>query len=565
MKNQKRLILALLAAMTLVIALLALVFFCLSGGHLHTHEAPVSALSGALCEQQSAQTRVVTVVLPKDFDGARSILFKTTHTRVEVSVGRKTVYRFGYEGNPSFLRSPGAVWHVVDLPEGSAGSTLSIYLTAVYEDYYGNDLVLSYGSHEGCELALLTDSLPIVIIDCIIFFAGALCLLMHAIGRLHRRTTGRNRFLLVALFSFTIAMWSLCQSGFLQFLIPDGPTLYLIDFFSFNLFPVPFNLFLAAICVMPRQQRMFGGLAALYMIDLAISCALQFSGVCDMFLLMIFTHALMAVNVVCVYVGIRQEVRKADNHMAVKFRLPLYVVMLFALSELVVYYINDFRQTSIFLPLGTIVFITMLMWDLVAQYYNGILEEQKIAYFKKLASTDMLTDVFNRNAYEHMLRRLEEKDPVGMMPLCVILFDVDNLKLINDHYGHEKGDEALRRCCRCIREAFGEDASCYRIGGDEFVCLSEHVDTLVSAAGRFEDAVARMAQTLDFPFSVSIGYATFEPQNDRRLTDVINRCDEMLYRNKEKKAQFVMPEDFSTVSGASVDKRASRFERFTGS
>lgn len=553
MKNQKCLTLALLGAMALAIALLALVFFCLSGAHLHTHDAPVELLSGSLFEQQSAQTRVLSITLPEDFDQAQSILFKTTHTRVEVSVGRKTVYRFGYEGNPSFLQSPGAIWHVVDLPEGSAGSTLSIYLTAVYPDYYGNDLILSYGSHEGCELALLTDSLPIVIIDCIILFAGALCLLMHFIGQLHRRATGRSRFLLVALFSFTIAMWSLCQSGFLQFLIPDGPTLYLIDFFTFNLFPVPFNLFLAAICIMPRQQRMFSGLAALYLIDLALSCVLQFTGVCDMFRLMVFTHALMAVNVVCVYIGIRQEVRKADNRMAAKFRIPLYVVMLFALSELVVYYINDFRQTSIFLPLGTIVYITMLMWDLVAQYYNGILEEQKIAYFKKLASTDMLTEVFNRNAYEHMLRRLEEQDPVGMMPLCVILFDVDNLKLINDHYGHEKGDEALRTCCRCIREAFGEDASCYRIGGDEFVCLSGHVDTLLSCAARFESTVARMAQTLDFPFSVSIGYATFDPQTDHRLPDVMHRCDEMLYLNKEKKAQFVMPEDFSTACGVSVD------------
>ena len=553
MKNQKRLTLALLAAMVLSIALLALVFFCLSGAHLHTHEAPVELLSGSLSEQQSAQTRVLTITLPEAFDQAQSILFKTTHTRVEVSVGRNTVYRFGYEGNPSFLRSPGAIWHVVDLPEGSAGSTLSIYLTAIYEDYYGNDLVLSYGSHEGCELALLMDSMPIVIIDCIILFAGALCLLMHIIGHLHHRATGRSRFLLVALFSFTIAMWSLCQSGFLQFLIPDGPTLYLIDFFTFNLFPVPFNLFLAAICVMPRQQRMFGGLAVLYLIDLALSCALQFAGICDMFRLMVFTHALMALNVVCVYIGIRQEVCKADNHIAAKFRIPLYVVMLFALSELVVYYINDFRQTSIFLPLGTIVFITMLMWDLVAQYYNGILEEQKIAYFKKLASTDMLTDVFNRNAYEHMLRRLEEQNTVGMTPLCVILFDVDNLKLINDHYGHDKGDEALRTCCRCIREAFGEDASCYRIGGDEFVCLSGQADALTASVSRFESAVAQLAQTLDFPFSVSIGYATFDPQTDQRLPDVMHRCDEMLYRNKEKKAQFVMPEDFSTASGVSVD------------
>ena len=552
MKQQKRLTAALLGAMTATVVILVCMFFLISGSHLMVHLPPTTPLSGQLTEQQSAQMRVFSIALPEDFDAAQSILFKTTHTRVEVCVGRETMYRFGFTGNPSFLRSPGAVWHVVDLPEGSAGSTLSIYLSAVYEDYYGNDLVLSYGSHAGCELALLMDSLPIAIIDCIILFAGALCLMMHFIGRLHRRSTGFNRFLLVALFSFAIAIWSLCQSGFLQFFIPDGPTLYLIDFFSFNLFPVPFNLFLAAICVMPRQQRMFGGLAALYLIDLALSCALQFAGVFDMFSLMVVTHALMAANVFCVYAGIRQEVTQANNHMAAKYRIPLYVVMLFALLELVIYYINDFRQTSVFLPLGTIVFIIMLMWNLVAQYYTGILEEQKIAYFKKLASTDMLTEVFNRNAYEHMLRRFDQHE-IELMPMRVILFDVDNLKLINDHYGHEKGDEALRCCCRCIRKAFGEDVSCYRIGGDEFVCLTERIHSFELDARRFEQETAEMARTLDFPFSVSMGWASFDPQMDHRLSEVIHRCDEMLYRNKEQKAEFVMPEDFSTAFAKSVD------------
>ena len=152
-----------------------------------------------------------------------------------------------------------------------------------------------------------------------------------------------------------------------------------------------------------------------------------------------------------------------------------------------------------------------------------------------------------------MLRRLDQHE-IELMPLRVILFDVDNLKLINDHYGHEKGDEALRCCCRCIREAFGEDISCYRIGGDEFVCLTERVETFRADEARFYEAKAEMAKTLDFPFSVSMGWASFDPQTDRKLPDVIHRCDEMLYHNKEKKAKFVMPKDLSTASAESVDK-----------
>ena len=70
---------------------------------------------------------------------------------------------------------------------------------------------------------------------------------------------------------------------------------------------------------------------------------------------------------------------------------------------------NGFRQTSVFLPLGTIVFIIMLVWIQVSQYYRAMLEEQKLAYLEKLANTDILTEALNRNAYEDTLRRLEQQ------------------------------------------------------------------------------------------------------------------------------------------------------------
>ena len=120
-------------------------------------------------------------------------------------------------------------------------------------------------------------------------------------------------------------------------------------------------------------------------------------------------HVTMLINVVCVFVFTQLEIRREHNEMAKKMRLPLYVVMLFAAAELVVYYLRDFTQTSIFIPLGTIVFIIMLTCQLVSQYYSSVLEEQKMAYFRKLANTDMLTEVFNRNAYEDRLRSLEQR------------------------------------------------------------------------------------------------------------------------------------------------------------
>ena len=182
----------------------------------------------------------------------------------------------------------------------------------------------------------------------------------------------------------------------------------------------------------------------------------------------------MAANVFFVFYCLNIEIKKENNDMARKFRFPLYVVMFFAAGELITYYLNDFRETSYFIPMGTIVFIVMLASQLVSHYYQGLLEEEKMAYFKKLANTDMLTEVFNRNAYEDRLKNLEQQE-FELQSTCVVMFDINNMKAINDCYGHECGDQALKACCRCILAAFGDEGSCYRIGGDEFVCFATDV------------------------------------------------------------------------------------------
>lgn len=247
--------------------------------------------------------------------------------------------------------------------------------------------------------------------------------------------------------------WSLCQCGFLQFLIPDGRTLYFVDFFSFFLFPVPFNLFVCSICRTKYRRGLCGSGGG-------ISCE-HGGGRCgaDVRLAGYFPDdardpwadggecALRVLG--------RQPGDPPDGRPSVKrFRLPLYIIMAFALMELAMYYANDFRDTSVFLPIGTIVFIAVLVWIQVARYYRAILEEQKLAYFEKLANMDILTEALNRNAYENTLKRLEQQE-LEVKATCVVLFDINDMKRINDNFGHENGDAALKSCYRCIQKAFG--------------------------------------------------------------------------------------------------------------
>lgn len=551
MHNQRILTRCLITAICWTTLFIAVTFLFFSDVHVQMPETYTKPLHSNIYAREGDQTRILSIPLPQEFDEPFSLLFKTTHTKVEITLGRTSIYSYGHEGMPSFISSPGAVWHIVDIPAGSAGLSMAIYIDAVYKDYYGNDPEIRFGSREGCAAQLLINSLPIVIINCIILFVGIVCLVLHSIGWLRRGVTAKNSFLFVGLFAFSIATWSLCQSGFLQFLIPDGLALYLIDFFSFYLFPVTFNLFLASICK-ERSETVFCFLAGGYLLELTLFAILQAAGVTDLFQTLRFGHILMAINAVCVFFFVHYEIYHEKNDMARKFRIPLYVVISFGIAELVSYYINGFRQTSYFLPVGTIVFIFMLTSQLITQYYHSVLEEAKMAYFKKLANTDMLTEVFNRNAYENKLRSLAQQE-MQLRTTCVVLFDINNMKQINDRYGHDHGDQALKACCRCILRAFGDEGSCYRIGGDEFVYLCHNREDIQHCAARFGEIVRREAQNLDFPFRVAIGYASYDPQKDNSLSDLIRRSDEMMYRSKELQKRYDDPFALSTEKAALVE------------
>ena len=310
-------------------------------------------------------------------------------------------------------------------------------------------------------------------------------------------------FLNLGIFSLLIALWSLNQCGFLQFLVPDGRTLYFIDFFTFYLFPVPFNFLLYDICKSKFQKGALF-LSVSYLINMGAAVLLQCMGIVDIFLILPITHLIMFVNAAYTIGLIHYEAKQLGNELARKFRYPMYLIMCFSLSELLVYYIRRFQQTSIFLPLGTLLFILMLIWIQVSQYYEQCIQKQKLIYFQKLANIDMLTEAMNRNAYENMIRYLDEQE-LELHTTGVVLLDLDNLKEINDNFGHEKGDEALKLCYQCIRQAFPSEQNCFRIGGDEFAYIfhKDEKELIADKIHKLELLLNEKDQDLSYSLSVS--------------------------------------------------------------
>lgn len=491
-------------------------------------------------ERSEDNIRIEDVILPDSFQNQQSILFKTTHTRAEVLLDGEKIYEFGNDTDTlRFMKSPGPCWHIVDLPKNSDGKHLQVRIISVYSDYYGNSFHLFGGTKGDCTLKILSNSLCSLVLGCEILSLGIICLILcFSIMRKNDKYSSDESYMIflnLGVFSLLITLWTLKQCGFLQFLIPDPRALYFIDYFTFFLFPVPFNFILYDICK-SKYRKGAVHLSILYLCNMAAAVLLQCTGVIDIFRILPVTHLIMLVNVIYTVILIRYESIKLQNEAARHFKYPMYLVMAFGVAELIAYYIQHFQQTSIFLPFGTVLFTLLLVWIQVSRFYDHYLQKQKLVYLQKLADTDLLTDTMNRNAYEKKVNRLNvQKDKLHTTGL--ILFDLDNLKIINDRFGHEKGDEALQLCSQCIKQFFPDKENLFRIGGDEFAYFYNK-----NKENNIGDKIAQLNQTLEstehtfnYPLSISSGYACFLPEMDSTFKDLAKRSDLMLYRIKRKR------------------------------
>ena len=157
----------------------------------------------------------------------------------------------------------------------------------------------------------------------------------------------------------------------------------------------------------------------------------------------------------------------------------------------------------------------------------------------ELAHTDALTGIGNKTAYDDEIRRIEWEIAEGDAKFGIVMVDLNFLKRINDTYGHEQGNVAIRKLCRLVCRIF-ENSPAFRIGGDEFAVIIEgndydNIEPLIKEFNR-ELKKINAEPTLE-PWeriSASIGYALYDAVMDNSAANVFKRADKAMYRRKQE-------------------------------
>lgn len=170
---------------------------------------------------------------------------------------------------------------------------------------------------------------------------------------------------------------------------------------------------------------------------------------------------------------------------------------------------------------------------------NDILDkDEQISEISKQAYQDSLTNVGSSSAFRRECEMLDEEIEEDMAKFGLIIFDINNLKYVNDTCGHDRGNDYIKGCCKIICEHF-KHSPVFRIGGDEFAVVlrsrdyAEREELLRAVEEEFEKAYHNPDARPWERYSASAGIAVFTP-GDGSVHQVLKRADEQMYAAKEE-------------------------------
>ncbi len=182
---------------------------------------------------------------------------------------------------------------------------------------------------------------------------------------------------------------------------------------------------------------------------------------------------------------------------------------------------------------GKLLWIEGILEDITRRINAEKILHQKKLELEKLATTDILTGVYNRYSImkhiEEEMQRIKRKEE----SLSLIMYDFDHFKDINDNYGHDIGDYVLKEATKIIVQIIREIDKVGRYGGEEFLILLPYsnLSNALEVAERIRDAIAsHQFEGID---QVTISLGVTEYLEDESLQSFLKRTDEKMYQAKQ--------------------------------
>lgn len=395
--------------------------------------------------------------------------------------------------------------------------------------FSGTINTVHYGSGEALLYDMAAREFLGIILAFLLFFAGIIFL----ISALFLRQLTDRRFLYLGLFAVSMSIWILSEARVLQLFTGNRFVIGGLSYLMVTYMPIPLIFYLRDI-VLCKYSKLMNYFSMLFTGLLVMNLILQISGTAHLIEVIPVTLGSLVLLAGVMLVLLFREAFSEKNPDARKFLLYAAVLVIFSFFEIAAFFFQIFDSISSFLRIGIFIFFIFLVIDSF-KYINDLLRKKNEAHFyEKLAFKDILTGGFNHNAFERDIKPLIQN--TEQQPFRLILLDLNDLKLINDTFGHRTGDEALKASYSALEAAFGTYGKCYRVSGDEFasILFDTNEELYESGIKNLRKKLHEESPNKPRRLEIAIGSSVYSPEQTSDFTAFYHEVDKLMYENKKQ-------------------------------
>lgn len=462
-------------------------------------------------------------------DASRQALsFYTKDAFVKVKLNNMEIYSYGHRGR--FCSSPGSHWHTVKIPTILKTDRLSIEVEYVYSQDYTTKLSANIGETDDIIFSLLSQDVVDLALNVVLVIIGVCSCALGLFEKSDGVKNASNFYL--GLLGLSFAFWSNNALYLNQLLLSFGFGSSSISYFNyyFTLYVIP----LLVLCYMEvsNGKVKLNYLFWSHMGLVLVLTMLQFGGVAEFAqtsnIFLAYSGGELLIAFVEYYIQTRGSssnklLDKSDKETIALLALFLCTLFLDTIRYL---FSSELLYKITYAKIGLIIYLLVQIKNGIKYMISTVVEIRNTERLKTLAFSDNLTGLGNRYAYNKDLVQIPLED------VCLVSFDINNLKYYNDNFGHGCGDKLINEAAQIISRVYSK---VYRTGGDEFIAIQR------STTAHEQELLKKKLRALyrgynDNPdngivVEIACGYAIYRV-GDISTDDILKRSDDAMYSDK---------------------------------
>lgn len=483
-------------------------------------------------------TVIADIKLPKEkYIKDASICLKVYNSVTRLYFEDQLLYHYGEELDEKG-RLIGAVFIRQEIPEEAWGKSLRLECD-VKEEYAISDIsnVMVIDTLNSLKYYLVNNEIEFFVLVTTLFVTVMTFLTGVFYGNWN---SSKRNWVHLCNSCLVLTVWLLSFSGMYHLFLDNERLFANLEYFSLFLVPLHFMLYLYEEQKEKKYRICYGGMIVVYAIVILIVTILNYT-TRDY-------HYARTVPIMNVFAAITaaqlvyQYIRERRNN-SLKTELlkygVLFTVGVFGFEviryNIVKYIFNTVWNSSNVAVISLLIMVVVVAISYVLQMTESMLGENEKRYLEEMAFIDGLTGVANRTGcYEYF-------ESIGIRnckQYAVVYWDLNNLKPLNDNYGHNMGDELICFLSSTIQECFQLHSFCGRLGGDEFISVIEGSET-IHVPEYINQVVKTFAESnaqkrFPIPISVAYGMAKSTVACPLDINEALRIADKNMYETKKR-------------------------------